>query len=742
LLAFAAFATIAFSSYLFTWFADFDKVAKAYSEATSLKSIEIANAAGYLGFLVAHFFIYNAFGIFSFGFIPIIVIFALKLFSKAKSIKILPFLCQIFFFMLWGASAFALIFTDKNIFSGVIGFEVATYLDALIGTPGAVIVLILALLIFVAIAYNFFLNINFLNKNNKEKQKSNLPVVDFQDEDTFASRKDNMIDDDDFKEEKDVQDDGLDLIINNNEENNQPIIIDNVGDEEPVEQNTHGIDTPYDPYEDLPNYKFPTIDLLEDYKNDNKTESTDDLVKNKRLIEKTLKDFGVEIANISATVGPTVTLYEIVPAAGVRISKIQSLENDIALNLQALGIRIIAPIPGKGTIGIEVPNTVKKIVPMRSILASQDFKDTNFDLPLALGKTIQNKNFIIDLAKMPHILMAGATGQGKSVGINAIVASLLYKKHPADLKFVFVDPKKVEMSLYAKIEKHYLAAIPDNDSPIITDTQKVIKTLNSLCAEMDKRYDLLKAATCKNLKEYNAKFIARRLNPLNGHRYLPYIVLVIDEFADLIITAGREIESPIMRLAQLARAVGIHLIIATQRPSVKIITGGIKANFPARIAFRVSQRVDSNTIIDSKGAEQLIGRGDMLFAAGIDVIRLQCALLDTPEIERIVNFIGDQNGYTNFYELPEVFDENLNSGMKLDEDDRDPLFVESAEIVVGAQQASTSLLQRKLTIGFARAGRITDQLEQCGIISQMVKGKRDVLISDLAALNAHLEKLR
>ena len=460
---------------------------------------------------------------------------------------------------------------------------------------------------------------------------------------------------------------------------------------------------------------------------------------NKNRIVDTLKNYSIEIKEIKATIGPTVTLYEIVPAAGIRISKIKNLEDDIALSLAALGIRIIAPIPGKGTIGIEVPNANPQVVSMRQVIASKKFQESNMELPVAMGRTITNENFIFDLAKMPHLLMAGATGQGKSVGLNAILTSLLYKKHPSQLKFVLVDPKKVELTLYNKIERHYLAVLPDTDEAIITDTAKVIHTLNSLCIEMDNRYELLKGAMVRNIKEYNAKFISRRLNPEEGHKFLPYIVLVIDEFADLIMTAGKEVEMPIARLAQLARAIGIHLIVATQRPSVNVITGIIKANFPARAAFRVTSKIDSRTILDAGGADQLIGKGDMLFSQGSDLVRLQCAFVDTPEVEAICDFIGNQQAYPMAYQLPEYVGEEGGGVGEIDPSDRDSLFEDAARLVVLTQQGSTSMIQRKLKLGYNRAGRIVDQLEAAGILGPFEGSKaRQVLIPDEMALEQKL----
>ena len=499
----------------------------------------------------------------------------------------------------------------------------------------------------------------------------------------------------------------------------------------------------YDPKLDLSRYQLPSIDLLQNYGGNGPQISKEELEDNKNRIIETLNHYKIEIAKIKATIGPTVTLYEIVPAPGVRISKIKSLEDDIALSLAALGIRIIAPIPGKGTIGIEVPNSKPDVVSMRSLIASDKFQNADMELPLVLGKTISNDIFVTDLTKMPHLLMAGATGQGKSVGLNAILISLLYRKHPSQVKFVLVDPKKVELTLFNKIERHFLAKLPDEAEAIITDTSKAVKTLNSLCVEMDERYELLKIAECRTIKEYNAKFISRKLNPNNGHRYLPYIVLVVDEFADLIMTAGREVETPIARLAQLARAIGIHLIIATQRPSVNIITGTIKANFPARMAFRVTSKIDSRTILDAGGADQLIGRGDLLLSTGNELIRLQCGFVDTPEVQAITEFIGSQQGYAHAFHLPEVADENSMEIGNFDNSERDSLFEEAAKVIVLSQQGSASLLQRKLKLGYNRAGRLIDQLEAAGLIGPFEGSKaRKVLIPDEIALEQFLKNLR
>ena len=496
----------------------------------------------------------------------------------------------------------------------------------------------------------------------------------------------------------------------------------------------------FDPKLELASFKFPNLDILKKYDSEGITINKEELEENKTKIVNTLNNYKIGIESIKATIGPTVTLYEIVPEAGVRISKIKNLEDDIALSLSALGIRIIAPIPGKGTIGIEVPNKNSTIVSMHSVISSQKFQQSEMILPIALGKTISNETLVVDLAKMPHLLMAGATGQGKSVGLNAVLTSLLYKKHPAEVKFVLVDPKKVELTLFNKIERHYLAKLPDSEEAIITDNTKVINTLNSLCIEMDNRYDLLKNAQCRNIVEYNKKFKSRKLNPNDGHQFLPYIVLVVDEFADLIMTAGKEVETPIARIAQLARAIGIHLIIATQRPSVNVITGVIKANFPARIAFRVTSKIDSRTILDSSGADQLIGRGDMLYTQGNELIRVQCAFVDTPEVEKLTDFIGSQKAYASAHVLPEYIGDESGTSLDIDISDRDKLFREAAEVIVIAQQGSASLLQRKLKLGYNRAGRLIDQLEAAGIVGPFEGSKaRQVIITDLSALDRHLE---
>lgn len=529
------------------------------------------------------------------------------------------------------------------------------------------------------------------------------------------------------------------------ETEDEHFVIEKIADEDIVEENLASRLVKdfgeFDPTLELSNYQFPPIDMLKDYTaGTGITINQEELEENKNKIVETLRNYKIDIAQIKATVGPSVTLYEIIPEAGIRISKIKSLEDDIALSLSALGIRIIAPIPGKGTIGIEVPNKNPTMVSMKSVIGSPKFQAAEMELPIALGKTISNETFVVDLAKMPHLLMAGATGQGKSVGLNAVLTSLLYKKHPAEVKFVLVDPKKVELTLFNKIERHYLAKLPDDGDAIITDNTKVVNTLNSLCIEMDNRYNLLKDAMVRNIKEYNEKFRHRKLNPENGHRFLPYIVLVVDEFADLIMTAGKEVETPIARLAQLARAIGIHLIIATQRPSVNVITGIIKANFPARIAFRVTSKIDSRTILDSQGADQLIGRGDLLYTQGNDLVRVQCAFIDTPEVEKITEFIGNQKAYPEAYQLPEYFGEESGTNLDIDISERDSMFREAAEVIVTAQQGSASLLQRKLKLGYNRAGRLIDQLEAAGIVGPFEGSKaRNVLINDLNTLEQFLK---
>ncbi|CAN5865264.1 DNA translocase FtsK [soil metagenome] len=769
----APYLTVAFISYFFSWQVDQDKVAGAGN--LFLPETHVDNVLGKFGALISHIFIHNWFGVTSFFFPLIALVAGLRLLT---GIKILP-LGKTFrmglFFMLFGSIALGFIFKESFFYlGGIFGFELSTYLSGVVGAVGTGLLLLFSLLAFLIVAFNF--SFDFLSKKTSEEAAVEITV-----EESIAPR--NVLLQED---EEDLDEDEIIPVLAPKagetpvEEIKPDEIWDTVTDEKiipaeiaPVEISTTDLTSDdaiqftvekkeeggelsadeigakaedlvrefgeYDPTLDLSGYQFPPIDLLESYGGGKEPNvNTEELTLNKNRIVETLGNYGIAIDKIKATIGPTVTLYEIIPAAGVRISKIKNLEDDIALSLSALGIRIIAPIPGKGTIGIEVPNLNPEMVPMRHLMASERFQNTGFDLPVALGKTISNEIFIADLSKMPHLLMAGATGQGKSVGLNAILVSLLYKKHPAQIKFVLVDPKKVELTLFNRIERHFLAKLPDSAEAIITDTKKVIHTLNSLCIEMDQRYDLLKDAEVRNIKEYNVKFVQRKLNPNLGHKYLPYIVLVVDEFADLIMTAGKEVETPIARLAQLARAIGIHLIIATQRPSVNIITGTIKANFPSRIAFRVTSKIDSRTILDSGGAEQLIGKGDMLYSTGNDLIRLQCAFVDTPEVEKITTFIGGQRGYPEAFQLPEFIDEN-ETKLEIDEGDRDSLFEDAARIIVSHQQGSASLLQRKLKLGYNRAGRIVDQLEAAGIIGPFEGSKaREVLIKDPMTLEEKL----
>lgn len=658
----------------------------------------------------------------------------------------------------------------NQVFYGMIGLRFNEILSPHIRNIGIYILLIFILITYILFTFNIKLpTIKERVKYDEDEDNDDDNDNDNDNDDDNNNDDDNDDDNDNSNEDEDEDveiivkhiptvedisedddtvdnhDDQEDAIINLSPKDIDLEVTNPTEEKQAIEIGEHfGLDTNFDPKLELSNYKFPPLDLLKDYGESSNVVDKEELEANKKRIVDTLANYNIAIDKIKATIGPTVTLYEIIPAAGVRISKIKGLQDDIALCLSAIGIRIIAPIPGKGTVGIEVPNQKPQIVSMRSVLGSERFQKCGYELPFGIGKTISNESYVADLAKMPHILMAGATGQGKSVGINAIISSLLYSKHPAELKFVLVDPKKVELSLYKKIERHFLAKLPDTEEAIITDVRKVVRTLNSLCIEMDNRYELLKDAQVRNIKEYNAKFISRKLNPYDGHRFLPYIVLVVDEFADLIMTAGKEVEAPIARLAQLARAIGIHLIIATQRPSVNIITGTIKANFPARIAFRVISRVDSGTILDTNGADQLIGRGDMLLSTGNDLVRLQCAFIDTPEVEEITDFIGNQRAYPDAYNLPDCPDEKDDGGSKenLNPDERDPLFEEAAYIIVQTQQGSTSMLQRKLKLGYNRAGRIIDQLEKAGIVGPFAGSKqREVRIANEMALEQYLKDL-
>lgn len=751
-LLFSAYLFIAFTSFLFTWQADYDKVAGPLGTLFS-PDVHAENWLGKVGALTAHLFIHKWFGVASYAFVLISLVLGVRILFKFSLLPIGKTAGYSFFALIWLSIALGYIFTDNYFyFGGGFGYTISQSLNGILGVIGTGFLLGFSFLTFMVLAFNMSFNL-FTKKAEEQIIEAELtpqPVMNIQQPimtepeikpvNTFKEKENVEIAPSETIEEADDAEEELELLAEAEEGDPGDIqftVIEKT--EEIAEINTPGEALPfgeYDPTLDLSSYQMPHLDLLEQYSNKEGSVNAEELNTNKDRIVSTLNNYGIQIEKIKATIGPTVTLYEIIPAAGVRISKIKNLEDDIALSLSALGIRIIAPIPGKGTIGIEVPNLNPEMVAMRTILASDKFQNSNMDLPIALGKTISNETFIADLAKMPHLLMAGATGQGKSVGLNAILVSLLYKKHPSQIKFVLVDPKKVELTLFNKIERHFLAKLPDTEEAIITDTKKVVHTLNSLCIEMDQRYDLLKEAQVRNLKEYNAKFIARKLNPNNGHKFLPYIVLVIDEFADLIMTAGKEVETPIARLAQLARAIGIHLIIATQRPSVNIITGTIKANFPARIAFRVTSKIDSRTILDSGGAEQLIGRGDMLLSTGSDLIRLQCAFVDTPEVDKITDFIGSQRSYPEAFKLPEYVDENAESGSgELDPSERDAMFADAARIVVQHQQGSASLLQRRLKLGYNRAGRIVDQLEAAGIIGQFEGSKaREVLIKDMMSL--------
>jgi len=722
------------------------------------------------------------FGIGTIYLIFLIAILSISLFEKRPILKMWTIWKYCLICLIWIPLFIATINVLPDIYCGRVGHKCFEFLHHYIGLAGIILLLVFSALIY--IIFNFNIKFDFLKRKEKEPEEDddndtvNIAEDDsseslnqpfnkgFEENPTEIDLSDNIFGEDDdesdnveitvVKKHDDIpeedEDDGFeDVIIEKTTEKPEKsddvemVVEQQVEEKQAKEIGEHfGIDTVYDPKLELSDFKLPPLDLLKDYGDGTNVIDRDELEANKKRIVDTLANYSIEIDKIKATIGPTVTLYEIVPAAGVRISKIKNLQDDIALSLAALGIRIIAPIPGKGTVGIEVPNKKPQTVSMRSIIGSEKFQNSGYALPFGIGKTISNESYVADLAKMPHILMAGATGQGKSVGLNAIIASLLYSKHPAELKFILVDPKKVELSLYRKIERHYLAKLPDSEDAIITDVRKVVRTLNSLCIEMDNRYELMKDAGVRNIKEYNEKFTSRKLNPNDGHRFMPYIVLVVDEFADLIMTAGREVEGPIARLAQLARAIGIHLIIATQRPSVKIITGTIKANFPARIAFRVISRVDSATILDSNGAEQLVGRGDMLMSTGQDLVRLQCPFIDTPEVEAICEYIGAQRGYEDAYLLPDCPDEQDEGGSKdaMDPNERDPLFEEAARIVVQTQQGSTSMLQRKLKLGYNRAGRIIDQLEKAGIVGPFAGSKqREVKVATEFALDQFLKDL-
>ena len=744
LIIISLFLFISIFSYFFNGYIDQSSINYLLND-----EIKSANYFGKLGAYISHYLVYMGFGIASLILPILIFISSLHIMLSVKNKNLykrwLWGLYLLFFFSIFFGTV-----KHESIYSGVIGFEITEFLKVYIKNIGIIFLLIFMFILYITIRLDFGINniisvyeklkslLTFeknitpnefeenVNHENDNENSETLNESSYNIDLTKSEKKDevNLISDKDISElEIQVEKVVEEKSTNNNLANN---LVDDFGE--------------FDPKLDLSKFKFPDLNLLKQYNSGQITIDKQELEENKNKIVETLNNYNISISNIKATIGPTVTLYEIVPDAGIRISKIKNLEDDIALSLSALGIRIIAPIPGKGTIGIEVPNKNPTIVSMYSVIAADKFQKSSMELPIAIGKTINNETLVFDLAKMPHLLMAGATGQGKSVGLNAVLTSLLYKKHPAEVKFVLVDPKKVELTLYNKIERHYLAKLPDSEEAIITDNTKVINTLNSLCIEMDNRYEMLKNASCRNIVEYNNKFKQRKLNPNDGHSFLPYIILVVDEFADLIMTAGKQVETPIARLAQLARAIGIHLIIATQRPSVNVITGVIKANFPARIAFRVTSKIDSRTILDSSGADQLIGRGDMLFTQGNEIVRIQCAFVDSPEIERITEFIGSQKAYPTAYKLPEYISDDGGTNIDISMEDRDALFKEAAEVLVIAQQGSASLLQRKLKLGYNRAGRLIDQLEAAGIVGPFEGSKaRKVLISNLDELNRILE---
>ncbi len=771
---------LAFTSYLFTGNAD-----QSIIEGGNVyeSGLEAKNWLGYYGALLSHWFVFKWFGVAAFLFVPILVTAGYGILFRQKIKFFGSLVSASIFFLFWTSTTFGYYYvTAKSIssygfLSGGIGFEIAATFYSWFGW-GTVFLLFFTLAVFLIFFFNItsliglgkstedeelvedddherikdehknfvqelndelLTNAEELSEENKEEEATEITI----DSELAAN-------DEDRSNQAAVEDTGITFDHNPDDVQPQPktdpdeeLEIDvSEAEEEETVKDTGALGTNYDPTLDLAEYQYPTLELLEDRSGGKISVTREELEANKDKIVNTLGNYKIGISSIKATIGPTVTLYEIVPEAGIKISKIKNLEDDIALGLAALGIRIIAPIPGKGTIGIEVPNKNREMVSIRSVISTEKFAKSEMDLPIVLGKTISNEVFMIDLAKMPHVLMAGATGQGKSVGINVLLTSLLYKKHPSQLKFVLVDPKKVELSIYTTIEKHFLAKLPDSEESIITDTKKVVHTLNALCIEMDTRYTLLKNAGCRNLKEYNKKFIERKLNPNHGHQFMPYIVVVIDELADLMMTAGKEVESPIARLAQLARAIGIHLVVATQRPSVNVITGVIKANFPARVSFKVTSKVDSRTILDAGGADQLIGMGDMLFSQGSDIIRVQCAFVDTPEVDAICDFIGDQRGYESAFLLPEYIEESESGIGDVDLSDRDAMFDDAARIIVQTQQGSTSMLQRKLKLGYNRAGRLIDQLEAAGIVGPFEGSKaREVLVKDEYALEQLLNDL-
>jgi S-DNA-T family DNA segregation ATPase FtsK/SpoIIIE len=773
LLLFSVLLFVAFTSYLFTWEEDFSKVTQEGNKMLWFSDAKVSNLMGTLGAFISNFFISNGFGVASYLLCSFFFVAGINLFFYKRIFNISRNLKYIIIGLPVLSVTAAVVFEGNSFpWGGAVGDMCRATLYNAIGAFGTIGLISITCLAYVIWRFNPSFS-KLLPKPSTAEV--NVPDTEIPEEATEEKKEEkptgNFLKKTKVPENAPVEDDAsLDEEVQEEDEEDaeevkvelplQPIPFEKkqkpstdgleleikTADTKAEEEKTAAEKVkqlkPYDPVLDLRDYKFPTIDLLENHGSEKIVQDPQELENNKNQIINTLGNYDISIQKISATVGPTVTLYEIIPAAGVRISRIKNLEDDIALSLAALGIRIIAPIPGKGTIGIEVPNAKKTIVSMRTLLSSDKFLKNNFSLPIAIGKKIDNENFIVDLANMPHLLMAGATGQGKSVGLNAILVSLLYSKHPSQLKFVLVDPKKVELSIYKTIERHFLAKLPGEEDAIITDTKKVVHTLNALCIEMDNRYDLLKEAGCRNIREYNEKFVARKLNPEKGHQFLPFIVLVVDEFADLIMTAGKEVEMPIARLAQLARAVGIHLIIATQRPSVNIITGTIKANFPARIAFKVSSKIDSRTILDAGGAEQLIGKGDMLISYGGEIVRLQCAFVDTPEVDKVVDFISEQRGYTQAFLLPEYIDEKDADGREFDINDKDALFEDAARLIVSSQSGSTSLLQRRMKLGYNRAGRLMDQLEAAGIVGASQGSKvRDVLIKTETELQQLLDTM-
>ena len=750
---------ISFASYFWSWQADQSTIDQLFD-----REVPAQNLLNKFGAYLGHTFIYKGIGIASINFSVLIMLTGIHLFLNLKKNNLFQRWFWGFYLMLVLSIGFGFFANSYPILGGLIGYEINDLAVDYIGKTGTLLAIGFLVLIYIVVRLKVTPQsiTKVFNSKSLKEDLNDLKSTPQEESIQDVEVESNFVKKSEVSDESNDADIENSFVLNNEDEKDntssgQPKPKESASDgdlkmevetateeEEEVDEKSAKIVEDFgefDPTLELKNFKFPKLDLLKDYtQGTGITIDEKELEQNKNKIVETLNNYKIGISQIKATVGPTVTLYEIIPDAGIRISKIKNLEDDIALSLSALGIRIIAPIPGKGTIGIEVPNQKPSIVSMKSVASSNKFQHAEMALPIAFGKNISNETFVVDLAKMPHLLMAGATGQGKSVGLNVVLTSLLYQKHPAEVKFVLVDPKKVELTLFNKIERHYLAKLPDSEEAIITDNTKVINTLNSLCIEMDDRYELLKKAYVRNIAEYNVKFKSRKLNPENGHRFLPYIVLVVDEFADLIMTAGKEVETPIARLAQLARAIGIHLIIATQRPSVNVITGMIKANFPARMAFRVTSKIDSRTILDAGGADQLIGRGDMLFTQGNEVVRLQCAFVDTPEVEKITDFIGSQRAYPEAYQLPEYVGEESKSPLEDSIEDRDKLFKDAAEVIVTAQQGSASLLQRKLKLGYNRAGRIIDQLEAAGIVGPFEGSKaRQVLVSDLNSLEELLK---